>query len=97
MISDETLREVEAMAKADAKFYAEQEQRREAAYQMLWFNGDGRGREPGSFITKLLEAWTRADMDNDARLRLAFPTLGMAVEISRTRGSDALAEWAGIE
>ena len=68
----------------------------EAARHVLWHNGDPRGQEPGSFTTKLLEAWTRADSQNAWRLAQVFPALGQAVEISRTRGSDALAEWAGI-
>lgn len=72
------------------------EARREAARHVLWHNGDPRGYEPGSFTTKLLEAWTRADLENGARLASAFPILGQAVAISQTQGSDALAEWAGI-
>jgi hypothetical protein len=71
-------------------------EREEVARHVLWHNGDRRGQEPGSFTAKLLEAWARADGTNDMRLRSAFPLLGEAVEISRTRGSDALAEWAGI-
>lgn len=71
-------------------------QREEVARHVLWHNGDRRGQEPGSFTTKLLEAWVRADGENDMRLRAAFPLLGEAVQISRTLGSDALAEWAGI-
>lgn len=70
--------------------------REEVARHVLWHNGDPRGQEPGSFTAKLLEAWARADMENAHRLAVAFPLLGEAVEISRTRGSDALAEWAGI-
>lgn len=70
--------------------------RREAARQVLWHNGDPRGIEPGSFVTKLLEAWTRADLGNSARLTLAFPILGQAIAISREQGSDAVAEWAGL-
>lgn len=70
--------------------------RREVARHVLWHNGDPRGYEPGSFTTKLLEAWARADLENGARLALAFPILGQAVAISREQGSDALAEWAGI-
>lgn len=69
----------------------------EAARHVLWHNGDRRGQEPGSFTTKLLEAWARADQQNGWRLAQVFPALGQAVEISRTRGSDALAAWAGIE
>ena len=61
---------------------------------MLWHNGDPRGQEPGSFTTKLLEAWARADQVNGWRLAQAFPLLGMAVGISRSAGSDALAKWA---
>lgn len=68
----------------------------EVARHVLWHNGDRRGQEPGSFTTKLLEAWARADMENAHRLAVAFPLLGEAVAISRTRGSDALAGWAGI-
>lgn len=75
------------------KVYAE---RQEAAFPVLWHNGDQRGREPGSFISKLLDAWVRADLENDAKLCDAFPMLGAAVDISRTQGSDALARWAGL-
>lgn len=80
-------------AQARAEFL---EARQEAAWQVLWFNGDQRGREPGSFISKLLEAWSRADLENDVRLSMAFPVLGQAVRISRTEGSDAVAKWAGL-
>ena len=69
----------------------------EAARHVLWHNGDPRGCEPGSFTTKLLDAWARADVENSHRLGAAFPILAVAVNISRTRGSDALAAWAGIE
>lgn len=96
MISDETLREVAAMSEAQERWRIEQEQRVEPARHVLWHNGDPRGYEPGSFTVKLLEAWTRADAQNDMRLRSAFPVLGEAVQISRTLGSDALADWAGI-
>jgi len=82
------LAEIEAREKLEA--------RREVARHVLWHNGDRRGQEPGSFTTKLLEAWARADMSNAARLTLAFPELGAAVAISQRAGSDALAEWAGI-
>lgn len=74
----------------------EMNHRTEVARHVLWHNGDNRGQQPGSFTEKLLDAWVRADQQNAWRLRQAFPTLGYAVEISRTRGSDALAEWAGI-
>lgn len=70
--------------------------RQEVARHVLWHNGDHRGQEPGSFTRKLLEAWARADLENAHRLATAFPLLGEAVNISSTRGSDALAEWAGI-
>lgn len=73
-----------------------QADRLDAARQVLWHNGDSRGIQPGSFIEKLLEAWTRADQGNSARLSAAFPTLGAAVYLSQTEGSDAVAEWAGI-
>lgn len=70
--------------------------KQEVARHVLWHNGDPRGQEPGSFTTKLLEAWARADSENDLTLRRAFPLLGEAVRISSTQGSDALAEWAEI-
>lgn len=70
--------------------------KQEVARHVLWHNGDPRGQEPGSFTAKLLDAWTRADSQNDLTLRRAFPLLGHAVTISRTAGSDALAEWAEI-
>lgn len=71
-------------------------ERQEVARHVLWHNGDPRGQEPGSFTTKLLEAWARADQENGWRLERAFPLLGEAVRISSTIGSDALAEWAEI-
>ncbi len=74
----------------------EREERREVARHVLWYNGDPRGYQPGSFTSKLLEAWTSADGQNDMRLRTAFPILGEAVQLSRTLGSDAVAEWAGL-
>lgn len=69
---------------------------REAAHHVLWHNGDQRGWRPGSFTEKLLDAWARADSGNSARLDMAFPEYATAVDISRSHGSDALAEWAGI-
>lgn len=91
--------DIEAMQeKHRAKLEAEaRAQRPEAARHVLWHNGDPRGQEPGSFTTKLLEAWTRADHENSARLAMAFPVLGTAVAISQMQGSDAVAEWAGLE
>lgn len=68
----------------------------EAARHVLWHNGDPRGIRPGSFTEKLLGAWARADQMNSVKLSAVFPVLGQAVHISRTQGSDALAEWAGI-
>lgn len=70
--------------------------RQEVARHVLWHNGDPRGQEPGSFTAKLLEAWARADQDNSARLRAVFPTLGAAVHISQSEGSEALARWAEL-
>ena len=98
------LRNTEQQAQAEAEYRLlkadrlgwGQPEREEVARHVLWHNGDHRGQEPGSFRVKLLEAWARADMENAHRLAVAFPLLGEAVEISRTRGSDALAEWAGI-
>lgn len=83
----------EARERDAAKKLAE---RQEVARHVLWHNGDPRGQEPGSFTSKLLEAWVRADSENSYRLRRAFPLLGEAVEISQLTGSDALAMWAGI-
>lgn len=68
----------------------------EAARHVLWYVGDKRGWEPGSFTSKLLDAWARADRENDARLRGAFPALGIAVAYAQHEGADALAEWGGI-
>lgn len=96
MISDKTIREVAEMEEADRRWEQQQEERKEAARHVLWHNGDHRGQQPGSFTEKILDAWARADMENAHRLAVAFPLLGEAVEISRTRGSDALAGWAGI-
>lgn len=70
--------------------------RQEVARHVLWHNGDPRGQEPGSFTAKLLEAWVRADGENGYRLAQAFPLLGMAVGISQSAGSDALAKWAEL-
>lgn len=88
MTGDETTRE--------AKTPEVDRERQEVARHVLWHNGDRRGAQPGSFTEKLLDAWARADGRNDMRLRTAFPLLGEAVQVSRTLGSDALAEWAGI-
>lgn len=85
--------EEEFMAQQAAEELAE---RQEVARHVLWHNGDPRGQEPGSFTTKLLEAWARADQVNGWRLAQAFPLLGMAVGISRSAGSDALAKWAEL-
>lgn len=96
-LSDETLREVREMAQADREWAAQADKRLEAARHVLWQIGDPRGYEPGSFTTKLLEAWTCADPGNAARLTLAFPILGTAVAISRGLGADELARWGGIQ
>lgn len=82
-----------AAEQVEARAAAEREQ---VARHVLWHSGDARGQEPGSFTSKLLDAWVRADGANDLRLRGAFPLLGEAIQISRTLGSDALAEWGGI-
>lgn len=102
-ISDETMRGDESLERYQ-RMETEQARLRErglgelqeAARHVLWHNGDPRGQEPGSFTAKLLDAWARADTQNGWRLAQVFPALGQAVEISRTRGSDALAAWAGI-
>lgn len=83
----------EAQARKAAQALAE---RQEVARHVLWHNGDPRGQEPGSFTTKLLEAWVRADRENSWRLARAFPLLGEAVRISQEAGSDELAKWAEI-
>lgn len=83
----------EAKARKAAQELAE---RQEVARHVLWHNGDPRGQEPGSFTSKLLEAWVRADQENFWRLHRAFPLLGEAVRISSTAGSDALAKWAEL-
>lgn len=72
-------------------------EREEAARHVLWHNGDPRGIQPGSFTGKLLDAWARADAINSMRLASAFPLLGEAVSVSRLLGSDAVAEWGGVE
>ena len=84
----------EAVAKAQARLA---EERLEAARHVLWHIGDPRGQEPGSFTSKLLDAWTRADHENSARLTLAFPILGDAIEEAKIFGADAVATWGGIE
>lgn len=70
---------------------------RTTAQQVLWHGGDSRGLEPGSFIEKLLDAWAKADLENQARLRIAFPTLGYAVHLAQTEGLDAVAKWGGLD
>lgn len=94
MIDDDAVPHAALAAKARQEHHRDELQ--EAARHVLWHNGDPRGQEPGSFTAKLLEAWARADSQNGWRLAQVFPALGQAVEISRTRGSDYLAEWAGI-
>lgn len=83
----------EAAARKAALRLAEKQQ---VARHVLWHNGDPRGQEPGSFTAKLLDAWVRADEENSFKLQWAFPLLGLAVSISRSAGSDALAQWAEL-
>lgn len=89
-----TITNEEYRALREAEAQAEREQ---AARHVLWHLGDLRGQQPGSFTEKLLDTWARADSENHLRLLVAFPVLGVAVDIAKTQGRDALAAWGGIE
>lgn len=52
----------------------------DAANHVLYHVREG-GYPPGGFITALLEAWDRADLDNSARLAIAFPAYGAALAL----------------
>jgi hypothetical protein len=47
-----------------------------AALAVLHFFGDPAGREPGGFVSALLNAMSAADLTNRARLVTAFPEYG---------------------
>lgn len=51
----------------------------EVARHVLWHFGADGGIEPGSFVARLLDAITAADMVNTARLAEAFPEYVAAV------------------
>lgn len=60
----------------------------EAVRRVLWFFGRPGGREPGGFFTSLLEAMSKADQENLARLHVGFPAdaFWMAVLKQRADG-----------
>lgn len=66
------------------------------AHHVLWHYGASGGREPGSFISALMEAIARADPINRRHLSTAFPSYVAACELaeSRPNGIDTLAELA---
>lgn len=54
----------------------DEQEKLEAARNVLWFFGDyGLGWEPGGFTSKLMSAISAADMTNRARLAIVFPHL----------------------
>ena len=52
----------------------------EVVAHVLW-HADAGGYPPGGFITALLDAWTKADPMNSARLGRAFPGYAQALDI----------------
>ena len=69
----------------------------QAARHVLWMGGDRtNGYEPGGFIHSLLTAWGRADNENNARLRLAFPIYADCKDLMQSQGPSGLMEWAKI-
>ncbi|QNJ55992.1 hypothetical protein SEA_RASPUTIA_102 [Microbacterium phage Rasputia] len=69
----------------------------EAARHVLWHRGNReQGWQPGNFTTTLLLAWDRADIQNKARLHVAFPLLSTAMAIGRESGDEGIIEWAEL-
>jgi len=70
------------------------EEHLQAARHVLFHFGDPMGVQPGGFVTALLEAWAKADSENRARLREAFPRLGWAMDLAQNdpAGIDLLQE-----
>lgn len=68
------------------------------AAAVLWKFGQPGGLEPGHFLQALLEAISVADLDNRARLSLAFPGLVEAYTVgaNETYGVARLQEIAGV-
>ena len=63
---------------------------------VLWSTGNG-GYAPGSFITKLLEAWRLADRGNQLRLARGFPEYGYLMWLQRSGQVDRLRElWSNL-
>jgi hypothetical protein len=65
-----------------------------AARDLLGYYGWDGGYQPGGFITKLLSCWEVADTDHAARLAVAFPAMGAAVDVLYGGGREALYRFA---
>jgi hypothetical protein len=64
---------------------------------ILGFYGYDGGYSAGGFMTALITAWEKADSSNRARLSMAFPVVGLAVQAFSSGGAEALRALAGIE
>ena len=53
----------------------------EACRHVLGYHGYEGGYPPGGFTTQLIELWAKADMNNQARLAVAFPAMGYAIRL----------------
>lgn len=68
------------------------------ARNLLWMEGRRDvGWEPGSFTTKLIEAFQRADSSNTGRLLSAFPEYRGPMMILNRWGTDGLITALGLE
>lgn len=64
----------------------------EAAEHVLWFFGDRElGREPGGFVSRLLEAMAHADQENLHKLGNEFPAYAFCVD--QAKASPDGMEW----
>lgn len=57
----------------------------EAVRRILWFFGRPGGREPGGFFSSLLEAMSKADQENFARIQIGFPADAFWMHVMKNR------------
>lgn len=63
---------------------------------LLGYYGLPGGWPPGGFTSALIGVWEKADLSNRARLSLAFPVLGKAVDLfSAPDGGEKLQRFLG--
>lgn len=61
----------------------------DAANHVLYFVNEG-GYPPGSFTTKLLQAWAAADLINSAKLGAVFPAYGWCMDRYKAGDTEGL-------